>query len=238
MPTPILNHSTPLFILFKEQPNYQDLQVFCSACYPCLKPYNNHKFQYHSKKCVYLGLAPQQKGYRCLSSTGRIYVSRHVIFDPTIFPCANGFLNRRVPDSNNGYIMPFIFPHVQNSNFTSGPSTSPTDSDMACGPNLSPTTPFSSGTHSAHSPAVVQSPVRTTSPHTLSLARDILHDSSPMSRAASSPSHKSIGPHSPSAQPVRHTMITQAQDGIFQPKLPYVGLAMSQASQSNTDISS
>lgn len=108
LPTPILKDSSPLFQLFKEEPDYSALQVFGFTCYLCLKPFNAHKFQYHSQLCVYLGPAPQQKGHRCLSSTGRIYVSRHVIFDPKIFPCKEGFLNKRTSSAINECVLPFI----------------------------------------------------------------------------------------------------------------------------------
>ncbi|KAF7834742.1 Copia protein [Senna tora] len=54
--------------------------------------------------------ASQQKGFKCLSSTGKVYVSRHVIFDPNVFPCLSGFLNRRqhqAEANDNGHI-PFV----------------------------------------------------------------------------------------------------------------------------------
>lgn len=92
LPTPVLNSSTPLMLLTGKEPDYSSLQPFGCACYPCLKPYNDHKLQFHSQKCVYLGPAPQHKGHKCLSSTGRIYISRQVVFDATLFPCHTGFL--------------------------------------------------------------------------------------------------------------------------------------------------
>jgi hypothetical protein len=40
-----------------------------------------------SIKCVFLGYSSQHKGYRCLDPTiSRVYISRHVIFNETIFP--------------------------------------------------------------------------------------------------------------------------------------------------------
>lgn len=135
LPTPTLKGSTPLFELLKEKPNYRELQIFGSACYPCLKPYNTHKFEYHSQKCVYLGPSSHQKGHRCLSSTGRSFVSRHVIFDPSNFPCRNGFLNRRSPTTDE-YILHFPVSLLQGnhpratSHSHSQPNSQPNSSEV------------------------------------------------------------------------------------------------------------
>lgn len=52
-----------------------------------MRPYNNHKFSFHSKKCVFLGYSPQHSGYSCLDiDNNRIYYARHVQFDESIFP--------------------------------------------------------------------------------------------------------------------------------------------------------
>lgn len=109
-PTLVLHSSSPLQALFKIEPNYHDLQRFGCACYPCLKPYNTNKSQYHCQKCVYLGPTSQEKGHKCLSSTSRVYVSHHVIFDPSIFPCATGFLNWKSPAKTNECVIPLLIP--------------------------------------------------------------------------------------------------------------------------------
>lgn len=73
------------------------MKTFGCACYPCLRPYNQHKLQFHTTKCVFLGYSGSHKGYKCLSSTGRIFVSRHVVFNEQNFPFHDGFLNTRKP---------------------------------------------------------------------------------------------------------------------------------------------
>ena len=87
LPTKVLDSLTPYFLLHKTEPTYMDLRVFGCACYPLLRPYNDHKLAFRSKKCIFLGYSNFQKGYRCLDlATKRVYISRHVIFDEHSFP--------------------------------------------------------------------------------------------------------------------------------------------------------
>lgn len=54
-----------------------------------MRPYNTHKLSFRSKQCVFLGYSSSHKGYKCLDTdSGRIYISRDVIFDENIFPFA------------------------------------------------------------------------------------------------------------------------------------------------------
>lgn len=42
-----------------------------------------------SIKCVFVGYSVSDKGYRCLDrATGRVYISRHVVFNEDVFPFA------------------------------------------------------------------------------------------------------------------------------------------------------
>jgi histone deacetylase 1/2 len=87
MPSPVINKQTPLFRLLGVEPNYSFLRIFGCACWPSLRKYNTHKLEFRSKACVFLGYSPMHKGYKCLDrSTGRIYISRDVVFDETVFP--------------------------------------------------------------------------------------------------------------------------------------------------------
>jgi hypothetical protein len=98
LPTPLLNYNTPYETLFHTKPNYPFLKVFGCACWPNLRPYNNHKLQPRSIRCVFLGYSPLHKGYKCLHhSSGRIYISRDVIFEETAFPFHNGPLILTAP---------------------------------------------------------------------------------------------------------------------------------------------
>ena len=86
-PTKVLNFESPLERLLQEKPDYNSLRIFGCACWPNLRPYNSHKLQFRSKQCAFLGYSPLHKGFRCLDiSSGRIYISRDVVFDESVFP--------------------------------------------------------------------------------------------------------------------------------------------------------
>ncbi|CAA7035584.1 unnamed protein product [Microthlaspi erraticum] len=87
VPSVVLKNQSSHEVLFKQKPDYSALRVFGSACYPCLRPITKHKFDPRSLQCVFLGYNSQYKGYRCLyPPTGKIYISRHVIFEENQFP--------------------------------------------------------------------------------------------------------------------------------------------------------
>ncbi|PNX77874.1 retrovirus-related Pol polyprotein from transposon TNT 1-94 [Trifolium pratense] len=52
MPTAVLHMESPYSVLYKQLPDYEFLKVFgCTCtCYPHIRPYNPHKFAYHSRE--------------------------------------------------------------------------------------------------------------------------------------------------------------------------------------------
>lgn len=79
LPTAALtNFTSPYHALFNKVPDYSTLRIFGCVCFPSLRPYNQHKLQFRSQECVYLGISPQHKGYKCLGANGRIYISKDV----------------------------------------------------------------------------------------------------------------------------------------------------------------
>ena len=86
----MLHHQSPYFALYHKLPSYTYLKVFGSSCFPYLRPYNTHKLQYRSLECAFLGHSSHHKGYLCLDiHSGRVYISRHVIFNEDSFPFKN-----------------------------------------------------------------------------------------------------------------------------------------------------
>ena len=62
--------------------------MFGCACHPSTHPFNKHKLQFRSTVCTFIGYNLNHKGYKCLDSNGKLYISRDVIFDETTFPFA------------------------------------------------------------------------------------------------------------------------------------------------------
>ena len=92
MTTPILQHKSPYEVLFNIKPDYNLLRTFGCLCYPYLRPYVPHKLSARSKQCIFLGYSSFHIGYRCLSlSTNRLYISRNVIFEESIYPYSPTF---------------------------------------------------------------------------------------------------------------------------------------------------
>ena len=54
--------------------------------YHFIRPYNRHKFDFHTSTCVNLGFSQFHKGYMCLNSNGIIYIAAHVNFNESFFP--------------------------------------------------------------------------------------------------------------------------------------------------------
>jgi hypothetical protein len=87
LPSRVIGFSSPFEKLFDSAPDYPWLKVFGCACWPHLPPYNTRKLEFCSKRFMFLGYSLSHKGYKCLDvTTGRVYVSRDVVFDENIFP--------------------------------------------------------------------------------------------------------------------------------------------------------
>lgn len=85
--SPMIKNKSPLESLFQVKPDYMFLRTFGFACWSNLRPYNSHKLDFRSHMCAFLGYSSSNKGYQCLHiPSGRVYISRHVIFDKGRFP--------------------------------------------------------------------------------------------------------------------------------------------------------
>ena len=88
-PTFLLAQKSHFECLYHSLPNHSTNCVFGSSCFPFIRPFNSHKLQMCFHHCYFLNLSSKYKGFICLDlNTGRIYISRHVIFNESDFPFA------------------------------------------------------------------------------------------------------------------------------------------------------
>lgn len=81
-----MQFKSPFQVLFYKLPNYSSLRTFGYATFLFLRPYHRNKFSFHTEKCVFVGYSLQHKGYKCMSSTNKIYIVQSVRFNEFKFP--------------------------------------------------------------------------------------------------------------------------------------------------------
>lgn len=210
-------------------PEYTSLKVFGCACYPNLRPYNTHKFDFHTTKCVYLCTSGQHKGFKCLSPTGRVYVSRHVVFNEKEFPFKHGFLNTRKTDCNTkSLLLLSSFPianTITECQQDFGSKSSSKDSQNASSDNdknsevrfetddMQGDSRDTSIEYTSHVPSVSTSAVPSKAPQYLPITDErklVLNLNLPNENSTSAANDR---------------IITRSMRGISKPKVPYVGVA-------------
>ncbi|KAL3820422.1 hypothetical protein ACJIZ3_006327 [Penstemon smallii] len=149
LPTPTLNHKSPHEILFKKTPNYLFLKKFGCLCWPNLRPFNKHKLNFRSLPCVFLGYSSSHHGYLCFHmNTGRMYISRDVLFDENNFPFSKSSIKINelpglLPTPQNTATLPFFSPQNSRPNIpTPAQRLSPNSTlIISCNPNHTPNIP-------------------------------------------------------------------------------------------------
>ncbi|CAL9247936.1 unnamed protein product, partial [Arabidopsis halleri] len=170
--TPVLSQQSPFFKLFGTHPNYAKLKVFGCLCFPWLKPYTRHKLESRSQSCVFLGYSLTQSAYFCLHvPSGRIYTSRHVVFEEEQFPFSGKTISPSPAVLDNSRVLsPIVTPvpvalstpmpingtpssdlHPSSSSSSSSPSSPPqvspsnSNSSSSSTPSSEPTAPNKNG---------------------------------------------------------------------------------------------
>jgi hypothetical protein len=86
---------TPLEAMLGTKPNLGLLRVFGCAAYAHVPDQLRHKLQPKARKCVLLGFADEQRGYRLLNvATRKIIYCKDVVFDENLFPALKAKLAR------------------------------------------------------------------------------------------------------------------------------------------------
>lgn len=158
MPMRSLHFLSPWQTLFYDTPNSMILRVFGCACYLWLCLYSLHKLEPRTTQCVFLGYSLNYKGYKCLDpTTGKVYMSRHVVFDESSFPLKTPSLTTSPNSPFTLLISKWISPPVS----ILGPYNVPS---IPCSPPTAPASPLSSTLPSVTFPS---SPPPTVPPSTV-----------------------------------------------------------------------
>ncbi|KAK9166949.1 hypothetical protein Scep_002140 [Stephania cephalantha] len=202
LPTRILKGLSPYEKLYHKPPDYSLLRVFGCSCFPYLRPYNSHKFQFRSERCLFLGYSSSHKGYKYLHKSGRLYITRHVVFNEEEFPYHMLFFPSSSTDRSESSSSIFL------------PTPSLSISTSFSSPNLSQDkSPSMSVADSAHASSQSNSSDQSTSDQSASPS---LTTSPP-----GSDSHLPLSTDiSESEVPLNtHPMITRSKDGIVMKKV-------------------
>ncbi|KAK2412680.1 putative mitochondrial protein [Trifolium repens] len=200
------NMQSPHFALYKSHPDYTQLKTFGCLCFPHLRPYNKHKLQFRFSPCVYLGVSPQHKGHKCLDATGRIYISKDVVFHESQFPYHSMFNSSPISPPSVSYPTNVIFSSLDDDSSSSSPNTIPSPSPSVVTPN---------------------SPNTTTTPSVSSTNSDTLNPSAPLSVDHISPPFPNPAATSTPLPPIYpvisnhndHSMVTRGKTGKLKPKV-------------------
>ena len=217
------------------------MKTFGCAFFPHLQPYNSYKLAFRSSKCLFIGYNISHKGYSCLSSSGRVYISCNVVSNEKEFPHSELFVKQTTSNS-------FKECRILSSVLTSVNATSSLSQGQRATPNeeTNPITYQTSPTSSLLEPVLAQSlilPALHVSPNT-SLPSDmptlvspeisisptirlqsqsvIPHGSSYIS--TTKPILSSVSPLSPNCTspsvPINtYPMVTRSKAGIYKPNV-------------------
>ncbi|KAL4588677.1 hypothetical protein LXL04_001570 [Taraxacum kok-saghyz] len=221
LPTTTLENDIPYHKLYNKQPTYSHLRVFGCLCFPNIDA--PHKLSPRSAPCVFLGYPTNHKGYRCLNlDTNKIVISRHVVFDETVFPF--GSMTPNSPPSYS-FLDHVDLPHPHTSPTHPPPTTEvvppheDTSAPAASSASASPSHSAGSASQTTHS-SVSSPPASPLSAH--QAPPDQQDPSSPSTPVFSSPSvspPSAAAPSSPDVAPfpTQHPMVTRAKLGITKP---------------------
>ena len=183
-----------------KHPDYGTFRILGSRCFPYLGDYRQHKLEPKSLPCVFLGYSSKHKGYKCLyPPIGRIYISRHVVFDESILPysqptCLYGH------EPVEGELCTFSEWENFVANSTTSTSSNPSPPLTAFAP---PPSPIDSQLSFPQPPPA--------SPQLDPEVRALSENDSPISEQLAT-----VRP-----QPIQHTMLTRSKVGIRKPNPKY-----------------
>ncbi|XP_019177751.1 PREDICTED: uncharacterized protein LOC109172955 [Ipomoea nil] len=87
LPTATVGNKTPFEMLFGKDVNYDQMKAFGCLCYGSTISQGRNKMQSRARKCIFLGIPANIKGYILYDSTSQeVFVSRDVQFYEQVYP--------------------------------------------------------------------------------------------------------------------------------------------------------
>ena len=199
------------------------LRVFGCACWPNLRPYRSRKLEFRSAQCVFLGYSDLHKGYKCLHrQTGRIYISRDVVFDENVFPFRQASKNfsSSTPPIFKCSLLPSL--PIVSSIPASDLSQPHTDKNLATVDTLQCTNESVSGAYLHNAGTSCAEPLGKATLSQQPAETHELHDGVDAASEPLSPSIEALIPAIPSPEQIpsvtRHRMLTRFQDNTLRSK--------------------
>ncbi|KAG7568373.1 Reverse transcriptase RNA-dependent DNA polymerase [Arabidopsis thaliana x Arabidopsis arenosa] len=226
LPTSVHQSMTsPYQLLNNKAPIYTALRVFGCACYPYLRPYAQNKLDPRSLLCVFVGYNEKYKGYRCFHPpTGRVYISRHVLFDESRFPYQDLYKSF-IPPANSPLLSAWQLGNTAQQN---QPAPSPTDRSVTQEEAVVIRTPHHIAPTMQHqhefepaSPIAASSSVTPTLSPSSSTTTSPTNSESPIFTEEDFPLLSSPQNATNNA----HHMMTRAKSGIVKPNPKYILIA-------------
>jgi len=115
LPCSVAPHFVPHSTLFHHNINYKFFKTFGCACYPYTRPYDTNKLQFRSTTCTFLGYSSCHKGYKCLNSHGKIFISKYDVFYENTFPFSTSVQSHVITTSSSCIVPLDIIPFIVDS---------------------------------------------------------------------------------------------------------------------------
>ncbi|KAI3787777.1 hypothetical protein L2E82_00197 [Cichorium intybus] len=192
LPAKTKNYLTPTSLLYSKHPSYNHLRTFGCLCFPLTPSSSVNKLENRSSPCVFLGYPSNHRGYKCYNlSTRKITISRHVVFDESVFP----FKSSSTPTPSYSFLQSDPHPSLWSS---AAPPVTPTSSPPADNTPATPSRPPLLWTYSRRPKPTHQSADQ--QPH-----------------VSPSPTTSEKGPNPPPPPPPSRTIQTRSMSGISKP---------------------
>lgn len=109
LPSSSINFQLSYILLFKLKLYYTFLKVFSYACFSLRMPYNIHQIDFKSQECRFLYYSTSNKGYKYLSSSDMLYISKDVLLNVSRFSYLDLFPKSTIGHSS---MKEFTMPHL------------------------------------------------------------------------------------------------------------------------------